>query len=62
MNLLIISKNHCPVLSSTFDHLVYLSSPNCDELPGSKYTDDLDLDLDLDLDQVESNGTGSRWC
>ena len=60
MNLLIISINHCPDLSSTFDHLVYLSYPDCDELPGSKYTDD--LDLDLDLDQVESNGTGSRWC
>ena len=52
--------NHCPDLSSTFDHLVHLSYPDFDELPGSKYTDD--LDLDLDLDQVESNGTGSRWC
>ena len=59
MNLLIISGNQCPDVSSTFDHLVYLSYPDCDELPGSKYTDD-DLDLDLDLDQVESNGMGSR--
>ena len=56
MNLLIISENQCPDLSSTFDHLVYLSYPDFDKLPGSKYTDD----LDLDLDQVESNGTGSR--
>ena len=60
MNLLIISRNHCPDLSSTFDHLVYLSYLDFDELPGSKYTDD--LDLDLDLDQVESNGMDSRWC
>ena len=60
--------NNCPDLSSTFDHLVYLSYPDCDDLPGSKYNDDLDLYLDLDLDldldvcldQVESNGTGSR--
>ena len=58
MNLSIISINHCPDLSSTFDHLVYLNYPDFDELPGSKYIDD----LDLDLDQVESNGTGSRWC
>ena len=55
MNLLIISRNHCPDLSSTFDHLVYLSYLDFDEL-----TDD--LDLDLDLDQVESNGMDSRWC
>ena len=59
MNFLIISRNHCPDLSSIFDHLVYLSYPDFDELPGSKSIDD---DLDLDLDQVESNGMGSRWC
>ena len=59
MNLLIISGNQCPDVSSTFDHLVYLSYPDFDELPGSEYTDD---DLDVDLDQVESNGMDSRWC